>query len=64
MAEPEEINLSGPRCAVRERQVAALQARAAQLERSLLEALRASIRQAAPFSQKKAQETSQEAQSF
>ena len=50
MAEPEEINSSCPRCAERERQVAGLQARVAELERSLLEAVRATKRQAAPFS--------------
>jgi hypothetical protein len=50
MAEPSEISLPCPRCAVLERRIAELEARIGELERLLLEATRASKRQAAPFS--------------
>lgn len=50
MAEPSEVNSSCPRCAVLERRIAELEARIRQLEQMLLEATRASKRQAAPFS--------------
>ena len=50
MAEPSGVSSSCPRCAVLERRIAALEARVRQLEQLLLEATRASKRQAAPFS--------------
>ncbi len=50
MAEPWEVSVPCPRCAVLERRIAELEARIRELERRLLEALRASKRQAAPFS--------------
>lgn len=56
MAEPWEVSSSCPRCAVYERRIAELEARVAQLERLLLEAVRASKRQAAPFSRNRPKE--------
>jgi Transposase IS66 family. len=50
MAEPSEHGQGCPRCAVLERRVAELEARVRELERLLSEALRATQRQAAPFS--------------
>src|SRR3972149_6861668 len=56
MVEPLEVNLSCPRCAVLGRQLAELRARVVQLEQKLLEATRASKRQAAPFSRNQPKE--------
>lgn len=56
MAEPLEVHLSCPRCAVLEQRIAGLRARVAQLERKVLEATRASKRQAAPFSRNQPKE--------
>jgi len=50
MAEPSEHSQPCPRCAVLERRVAELEARVGELERLLSEAVRATKRQAAPFS--------------
>jgi transposase len=50
MAEPSDHPQPCPRCAVLERRIAELEARVAELERLLSEALRATKRQAAPFS--------------
>jgi hypothetical protein len=50
MAEPSDHQQGCPRCAVLERRIAELEARVRELERLLSEAVRATKRQAAPFS--------------